>query len=86
MIIKYYSYIEPKRIIEVDLSKLEITGWRVQYSDGWNADMLDIFHKPDENKSHPRASGICPPVSSVINYEDVIKYLNDNFLSLKGCQ
>lgn len=83
MIIKYYSAGSDKYIIERDLSKEKIIGWEVVNNLGYKCGNLMINFDTSQIRNVTNQGGIYPPISEIINYTEVVKYLNDNFLHFK---
>lgn len=89
MIIKYYAYpISKQRIVERNLSHEKIVGWeiypesRLGYKGGNLSIKFDTSHLPKVLGIDNRG-GISPPIPHILNYEEVLSYLKNNFSHLQ---
>lgn len=78
MVIQYYS--ADRKVINRDLSKEKITGWEITDRLGYKPKGsliidFDTSHIPNPTKE----GGIYPPVTSIINFKEVLNYLKQNF-------
>lgn len=78
MIIKYYS--ADRRVIERDLSKEKVTGWEVTDRLGYKPKgSLIIDFDTSHIKRPTNEGGIYPPVKDILNYNEVLNYLKNNY-------
>ncbi len=86
MIIKYYSASAPKYIVERDLSKEKITDWEITTRLGYKpkGSLIIEFDTSHIHIEHlTNQGGIYPPVSKIINYKEILEYLQENFSNLQ---
>jgi len=83
MIIKYYSATPSKYIVEHDLSKETIEEWYIDKTDYKPEGFLSILFDTTGIDT-PCTGGVCPPISGIINLDEVMEYLNNNFKKLES--
>ena len=76
MIVKYYAASIPKVVIEKDLSTEKIIEWTI-------SDRLGYKPKGSLIIDFANRGGIYPPVKDILNFKEVLNYLETNFRHCK---
>lgn len=90
MVLKYYAHpVTKKEEVWRDLSAEKITGWeiypesRLGYKGGNLVVNFDINYSPLKKEQVENRGGVYPPISDILNYNEVLEYLKKNFSHLE---
>lgn len=86
MIIEYYAHpASEKRIVRRDLSAEKILYWEIEPASrlGYEGGNLSISFDTSHLARVVNEGDIYPPISDILNYDDVMRYLRKNFSHLE---